>query len=92
MMETAGAAPTRLGAAPHIPTTPQKNSPFPQHLCLCHQKTYKKEKIMQDKNVDFCGILNLLTALKRAGFPKTELEQVAARIAVQTGATIPISF
>lgn len=33
---------------------------------------------MQDKNVDFCGILNLLTALKRAGFPKTELEQVAA--------------
>lgn len=47
---------------------------------------------MQDKNVDFCGILNLLTALKRAGFPKTELEQVAARIAAQTGATILISF
>ncbi len=66
--------------------------PFLQHPCLCHQKTYKKEKIMRDKNVDFCGILNLLTALKRAGFPKTELEQVAARIAVQTGATIPISF
>lgn len=44
------------------------------------------------KNVDFCGILNLLAALKRAGFPKTELEQVAVRIAVQTGATIPISF
>ena len=41
---------------------------------------------MQDKNVDFCA------ALKRAGFPKTELEQVAMRIAVQTGATIPISF
>ena len=37
---------------------------------------------MQDKNVDFCGILNLLAALKRAGFPKTELEQVAVRIAV----------
>ena len=36
---------------------------------------------MQDKNVDFCGILNLLAALKRAGFPKTELEQVAVRIA-----------
>ena len=52
----------------------------------------KKEKIMQDKNIDFCGILNLLAALKRAGFPKTELEQVAVRIAVQTGATIPISF
>lgn len=51
-----------------------------------------KEKTMQDKNVDFCGILNLLAALKRAGFPKTELEQVAVRIAVQTGATIPISF
>lgn len=51
-----------------------------------------KEKNMQDKNVDFCGILNLLAALKRAGFPKTELEQVAVRIAVQTGATIPISF
>ena len=32
---------------------------------------------MQDKNVDFCGILNLLAALKRAGFPKAELEQVA---------------
>lgn len=47
---------------------------------------------MQDKNVDFCGILNLLAALKRAGFPKVELEQVAVRIAVQTGATIPISF
>ena len=47
---------------------------------------------MQDKNVDFCGILNLLAALKRAGFPKTELAQVAVRIAVQTGATIPISF
>ncbi len=47
---------------------------------------------MQDKNVDFCGILNLLAALKRAGFPKTELEQVAVRIAMQTGATIPISF
>ena len=31
---------------------------------------------MQDKNVDFCGILNLLAALKRAGFPKTELKQV----------------
>lgn len=45
-----------------------------------------------DKNVDFCGILNLLAALKRAGFPKTELEQVAMRIAVQTGATISISF
>ena len=77
--------------SPHIPTT-YPHYPFPQHPCLCHQKTYKKEKIMQDKNVDFCGILNLLTALKRAGFPKTELEQVAARIAVQTGATIPISF
>ena len=51
-----------------------------------------KEKTMQDKNVDFCGILNLLAALKRAGFPKTEPEQVAVRIAVQTGATIPISF
>ena len=51
-----------------------------------------KEKTMQDKNVDFCGILNLLAALKRAGFPKTELEQVAARIAAQTGATILISF
>ena len=46
---------------------------------------------MQDKNVDFCGILNLLSALKKAGFPKAELEQVAVRIAVQTGATIPIS-
>lgn len=51
-----------------------------------------KEKTMQDKNVDFCGILNLLAALKRAGFPKAELEQVAARIAAQTGATILISF
>ena len=71
---------------------PHLHYPFQQHPRLCHQKTYKKEKIMQDKNVDFCGILNLLTALKRAGFPKTELEQVAARIAVQTGATIPISF
>ena len=38
---------------------------------------------MQDKNVDFCGILNLLAALKRAGFPKAELEQVAARIAAR---------
>ena len=47
---------------------------------------------MQDKNVDFCGILNLLSALKKAGFPKAELEQVAVRIAIQTGATIPISF
>jgi hypothetical protein len=52
----------------------------------------QKEKTMQDKNVDFCGILNLLSALKKAGFPKTELEQVAVRIAMQTGATIPISF
>ena len=51
-----------------------------------------KEIIMQDKNVDFCGILNLLSALKKAGFPKEELEQVAARIAAQTGATILISF
>ena len=47
---------------------------------------------MQDKNVDFCGIRNLLAALKRAGFPKAELEQVAVRIAMQIGATIPISF
>ena len=47
---------------------------------------------MQDKNIDFCGILNLLSALKEAGFPKAELEQVAARIAAQTGATILISF
>lgn len=47
---------------------------------------------MQDKNVDFCGILNLLAALKRGGFPKTELEQVAVRIAMQIGATIPVSF
>ena len=39
---------------------------------------------MQDKNVDFCGILNLLSALKKAGFPKAELEQVAVRIAMQT--------
>ena len=47
---------------------------------------------MKDKNIDFYGILNLLSALKRAGFPKEELEQVAVRIAMQTGATIPISF
>lgn len=47
---------------------------------------------MQDKNVDFCGILNLLSALKKAGFPKAELEQVAVRIAMQTGATILIFF
>ena len=52
----------------------------------------EKENIMQDKNVDFCGILNLLAALKRAGFPKAELEQVAVRIAMQTGTTISISF
>ena len=51
-----------------------------------------KEKIMKDKNIDFCGILNLPSALKKAGFPKAELEQVAVRIAMQTGATIPISF
>ena len=47
---------------------------------------------MQDKNIDFCGILNLLSALKKVGFPKAELEQVAARIAAQPGATTPISF
>ena len=47
---------------------------------------------MQDKNIDFCGILNLLSALKEAGFPKAELEQADVRIAVQTGTTIPISF
>ena len=47
---------------------------------------------MKDNNIDFCGILNILSAMKKAGFPKAELEQVAVRIAVQTGATIPISF
>ena len=64
--------------------------PSPSHTYYLYPIT--SYRTMQDKNVDFCGILNLLAALKRAGFPKTELEQVAVRIAVQTGATIPISF
>ena len=45
---------------------------------------------MQDKNIDFCGILNLLAALKRAGFPKAELEQVAARIAKSSSFTVAV--
>lgn len=47
---------------------------------------------MQDKNIDFCGILNLLTALKRAGFREAELREVAVRIAAQIGAALQISF
>lgn len=64
--------------------------PYPAHGVICWHRG--GGCLRTDKNVDFCGILNLLAALKRAGFPKTELEQVAVRIAVQTGATIPISF
>lgn len=47
---------------------------------------------MRDQNVDFCGVLNLLTALKNAGFPQDALMQIAVLIKTQTGATIQISF
>lgn len=47
---------------------------------------------MQDVNVDFCGILNLLAVLKNAGFPQELLRETAVRIKAQTGATIYISF
>lgn len=47
---------------------------------------------MQDKNIDFCGILKLLTALKNAGFPQELLREAAVRIKAQTGATTYISF
>lgn len=47
---------------------------------------------MQDKNIDFCGILNLLTALENAGFPRELLTQVAVQIKLKIDAVIPISF
>lgn len=47
---------------------------------------------MQDVNVDFCGILKLLTALKNAGFPQELLRETAIQIKAQTGATIYNSF
>ena len=47
---------------------------------------------MQDKNIDFCGILNLLTALENAGFPRAALTQAAMQIKSKTDAVIPISF
>ena len=47
---------------------------------------------MQDKIVDFCGILNLLTALENAGFPREVLMQAAMQIKSKTDAVIPISF
>lgn len=46
---------------------------------------------MQDKNVDFAAFESFGRA-ETSRFPKAELEQVAARIAAQTGATILISF
>lgn len=47
---------------------------------------------MQDVNVDFCGILKLLTALKNADFPQELLREIAIQIKAQTGATIYNSF
>ncbi len=39
-------------------------------------------------NVDYCGIRNLLRLLEDYGFSQAELKRIAARIAVDTGATI----
>lgn len=39
-------------------------------------------------NIDFCGIKNLLLLLERHGFSRDELQKIAARISVQSGADI----
>jgi len=41
-----------------------------------------------NRNIDFCGINNLLLTLERHGFNKNDLRKIAARIAAQTGADI----
>lgn len=46
-----------------------------------------------DKNVDYCGILNLLRQLVGAGaFTYAEAKRIAARIAQKTGADVLISL
>lgn len=42
----------------------------------------------KNANIDYCGIRNLLRLLEGQGFTEKELKKIAARIAVDTGATI----
>ena len=41
-----------------------------------------------NRNIDLCGIRNLLSQLEQHGFSKTELKKIMARITPQTGADI----
>ena len=42
----------------------------------------------KNANIDYCGICNLLRLLEGQGFTEAELKRIAARIAVDIGATI----
>ncbi len=54
---------------------------------------YRLEEIIVNKNVDYCGILNLLRQLVAAGaFTYTEAKRIAARISQETGADVLISL
>lgn len=44
-----------------------------------------------NRNIDFCGINNLLLMLEGHGFNKNDLRKIAARIAAQMGADIILS-
>ena len=44
-----------------------------------------------NRNIDFCGINNLLLKLEGHGFNKHDLRKIAARIAAQMGADIILS-
>ena len=49
-------------------------------------------KMQSNANIDFCGVIMLLRALKKAGrLTDNELQRIANRVATQIGADIIIS-
>lgn len=44
-----------------------------------------------NRNIDLCGIKNLLSQLEQHGFSKVELKKIMARIVSRTGADIILS-
>lgn len=46
--------------------------------------------IKENVNIDFCGINNLLNMLEQNDYSKAEIQKIATRIVVQTGADIII--
>ena len=47
---------------------------------------------IENANVDFCGIRNLLQSLEQNGFSKSEIAKISARIAASLGADIILFF